>query len=86
MKTPILYNFCVETPTPDDPTLAMVWIGGPLKPSKTQNKVWLTNPSGEKVLEAEKSKIHPLTKEQVAQSILDETKRAQTLRDAIKNS
>jgi hypothetical protein len=71
-KTPKTYRFSIEIPTPDDPTLSLLWIGGPLKPSKKSTYVWLTTPSGIKILEVEKVKVHPLSVEEAEQCIIDE--------------
>lgn len=78
MSKLVIYHFTVETPTPEDPALAMLWFGGPLKLSKNSGRVWLTRPGGGKVLEVEKSKVHPLTKQQVVQAMQDEVTRSRT--------
>jgi hypothetical protein len=74
MKRMSIHRFNVETPTPDDPTLAMLWIGGPLKPSSTPGHVWLTTPYGKELMEVAQAKVHPVTEAEAVQIVVEEAK------------
>ena len=50
------------------------FLGGPIKPSKRKNHVWLTNPDGVPVFEIHKSHVKPSTKEEFAKRIMDDVK------------
>jgi hypothetical protein len=67
MKTP--FHFLIDIP---EAGLALAWTGGGLRRSKTAGKVWLTKPSGEAVLEAPLCQVHPITREQLANTIIAE--------------
>lgn len=72
--------FNIETPTPDDPTLAVLFIGGPLKPSSKPGYVWLTRGGGDEIMEVERSKVHPVTETEAAEIIFEEVKLQRKLR------
>ena len=73
MKT--LFYFTVQTGQSDeDGEISMLFCGGPIKPSDKPNRVWLTRPTGEKLLEVDRDKVHPLTKEQYEKYWIDEVK------------
>jgi hypothetical protein len=64
---PTAFYFCVELPGTG---MALTWIGGGLKPSKRPDRVWLTTPGGEPVLEVLRQHVHARTREQTAQRIM----------------
>jgi len=65
-----LFHFLVTIP---EAGLALTWIGGGLKLSKTPGgKVWLTAPSGRPVLEVDGRHVQPSTPEETAKRILED--------------
>jgi len=67
MKHP--FHFLVSLP---ETGLAMTWIGGELKASRTPGRVWLTSPDGRPVLEVERRHVQPSTPEQTAERIIQD--------------
>jgi hypothetical protein len=65
MKHP--FYFLVEVP---EAGLALSWIGGGLKPSRTPGKVWLTKPDGKPVLEVARERVRPSSQEETARRIV----------------
>jgi hypothetical protein len=65
MKRP--FHFLVSVP---EAGLALTWIGGGLKPSKSPGRVWLTAPGGQPVLEVDGCHVQPSTPEETAKRII----------------
>jgi len=64
-----LFYFIVEMPGTG---MAMTWMGGGLKPSKTPGKVWLTGPAGNPLLEVEQKHVYPSSREDMERRLRDE--------------
>ncbi len=67
------YN--IKTPTLDDPTLALLFIGGPLEPSSTPGRVWLVAPGGKRVFEVPANQVEEVDEKFAAAAMADEMKR-----------
>jgi hypothetical protein len=67
MKHP--FHFLVSIP---EAGLALTWIGGEPRASKSAGKVWLTSPDGRPVLEVERRHVQPSTPEQTAERIIQD--------------
>jgi hypothetical protein len=68
-----LFYFVVELPGTD---LGLYWIGGGLRRSERDGYVWLTNPRGERILQAPACQVHPSSREDLARRILAERRLA----------
>src|ERR1017187_9467116 len=64
-----LFHFVIELPGTG---MGLCWIGGGLKRSERPGFVWLTPPSGEPVLEAPRSQVHPSSRDDLAKRLLAE--------------
>ena len=67
-----IHNYLIEC----DGETSLLFMGGPLEPSETPGKVWLTNPKGERVLEADAYKTQEIDKQKVVEIIIEERKRS----------
>jgi hypothetical protein len=56
--------------------MALTFIGGPLQPSQRPGYVWLTAPDGRRVLEAQRSQVHPSSREDLTRRIVEERRLA----------